>query len=131
MKFTPQDKLEYFIIKAFYHHFKEEGVYTLCASLFETAYDRYVHDFYYAWGYEVVAMPIENGIIHVEYYNNRTETFEKDIAPLWAPEECLYYTLVDMGMNSVAEQYGKYLGVERGYRRPWTYEWDINWLARY
>ena len=42
-----------------------------------------------------------------------------------------FYTHMDMGMNSVAEQYGKYLGVERGYRRPWTYEWDINWLARY
>lgn len=129
MKFTPQTELEYFIIKAFYHRFNEDGIYNLCASLFEAAYDSYIRDFYYAWGYEVTSMPIENGVIHVEYYNSRTEDFEKDIAPLWEPEECIYYTLHDMGMD--AQKYEKYLGVDRGYRRPWQYKWDINWLARY
>jgi hypothetical protein len=130
MKFTPQDKLEYFIIKAFYHRFNENGVCCLQGSLFETAYDRYVHDFYAALGCEITNMSIENGNIHIEYYKHRTESFEKDTAPLWEPEECLYYTLIDMGMNSVAEQYVKHF-VDRGLIHSWDYKWDINWLARY
>ena len=130
--FKVKNALEILIIRAFLSYLdRGYGVLPLGNSIFAVAYEIYVRDFYDNIDCDVTCITVRDRHLYVDYRNNVAECYDGDYTPLWTPEECLYYTLIDMGMNSVAEQYGKYLGVERGYRRPWTYEWDINWLARY
>ena len=36
-----------------------------------------------------------------------------------------------MGMNETAKQYEKFIGIDRSYRRPWKYYWDVDWRLKH
>lgn len=128
--FKPKNALEHFITRAFYPFFDPYGVLPLGNNIFASAYNQYVRDFYNAWDYNVIEIYIDTGRLYVDYYNNNAECYDGDYAPLWSPEECIYYTLMDMGMNNIAKRYKKYVGEDRSYRRPWKYYWDVDWRIK-
>lgn len=129
--FTPRNELEYFIVKAFYPYFDPYGVLPLGNSIFASAYNQYVRDFYKALDYDVIEIYMEHSHFYVDYFNNNAECYDGDYAPMWSPEECIYYTLMDMGMNETAKQYEKFIGIDRSYRRPWKYYWDVDWRLKH
>ena len=101
--FIPRNKLEHFIVRAFYPYFDPDGVLPLNNSIFASAYNQYVHDFYNALDYDVIEIYMEEFHLYVDYFNNNAECYDGDYAPMWSPEECIYYTLMDMGMNETAK----------------------------
>ena len=128
--FTAQNELEYFIVKDFNHRFNTHGILSLTNSVFASAYEWYLRDFYYRMGCDVTDITLQAGYLHIQYYDYRSEDYKEDIPPLWSPNECIYYTLMDMGMNNTAKPYERYIGVDYKNRRPWQYKWEINWLNR-
>lgn len=129
--FKPHNKLEHFIVRAFYPYFNPYGVLPLGNSIFASAYNQYVRDFYNALDYDVINISVENGNLYVNYYNNIAECYDGDYSPMWSPEECIYYTLMDMGMHKTAKKYKKFVGIDRSFRRPWKYYWDIDWRVNH
>lgn len=52
------------------------------------------------------------------------------ILPLWTPEECLYYTLLSIGLVNEGNKYKEFLGKDRKYRQPWKYYWKVDWNVK-
>ena len=125
--FKPKNTLEHFIVRAFYPYFTPYGVLPLGNSIFASAYNQYIKDFYNSIDCDVTNIGVETGNLYVDYYNNHAECYDGDYSPIWTPEECIYYTLMDMGMNETAKPYEKYVGKDRAYKKPWKYYWDIDW----
>lgn len=42
-------------------------------------------------------------------------------------EECLYYTLLSVGLVNEGVKYKEFVGKDRKYRQPWRYYWKIDW----
>ena len=42
-------------------------------------------------------------------------------------DQCLYYTLISVGLINEGSKYREFVGVDRKYRRPWKYYCDIDW----
>lgn len=127
MKYQPKNALEIFVIRAFIQYFDNNGVLPLCHSIFAVPYNIYVRDFYRVFDYDVTDITVQDGHLYVDYYNNNAECYDGDTAPLWTPEECLYYTLLSVGLHNEGSEYGKFVGADRQYRRPWKYYWKIDW----
>lgn len=125
--FKPKNPLELLTIRAFLQYFDCRGVLPLGNSIFAVAYEIYVRDFYHKWDYDVTCITVQDGHLYVDYYNNIAECYDGDTALLWTPEECLYYTLLSVGLINEGSKYGEFVGVDRKYRRPWKYYWDIDW----
>ncbi|MBN2932829.1 MAG: hypothetical protein JTJ30_12720 [Catenibacterium mitsuokai] len=127
MSYKPKNPLELLIIRAFMQYFDSSGVLPLGNSIFAVAYEIYVRDFYDTFDYDVTCLSVENGHMYVDYYNNHAECYDGDTAPLWTPEECLYYTLMSVGLTREGGKYENFIGVDRKYRKPWKYYWKIDW----
>lgn len=125
--FEPKNALEIFIVRAFMQYFDYNGVLPLGNSIFAIPYNLYIRDFYNAVDYNVVAISVQDGHIYVDYYMNRPECYDGDGAPLWTPEECLYYTLLSVGLVKEGNKYKKFVGKDREYGRPWKYYWEVDW----
>ena len=108
-------------------YFDCNGVLPLGNSIFAVPYSLYIRDFYNAVDYNVVAISVQGGHIYVDYYMNRPECYDGDGAPLWTPEECLYYTLLSVGLVKEGNKYKKFVGKDREYGRPWKYYWEVDW----
>nr|DAJ28647.1 MAG TPA: hypothetical protein [Caudoviricetes sp.] len=124
--FKPQNALEIFVIRAFMQYFDYCGVLPLDNSIFAVPYCIYVRDFYNAVDYDVTGISIQNGHMHVDYYMNGPECYDGDTAPLWTPEECLYYTLLSVGLINEGNKYKEFLGKDREYGKPWKYYWKVD-----
>lgn len=127
MSYKPKNALEIFITRAFMQYFDSDGILQLGNSIFAVPYNIYVRDFYSAWNYDVTDITVQDDYLYVDYYNNNAECYDGDTAPLWTPEECLYYTLLSVGLHNEGSKYGKFVGADRKYRRPWKYYWTIDW----
>lgn len=127
MKYQPKNALEIFVIRAFIQYFDNNGVLPLYRSIFAVPYNIYVRDFYRVFDYDVTDITVQDGHLYVDYYNNNAECYDSDTAPLWTPEECLYYTLMSVGLHNEGSEYGKFVGADRKHRRPWRYYWKIDW----
>ena len=125
--FEPKNALEIFIVRAFMQYFDYNGVLPLGNSIFAVPYNLYIRDFYNVVDYNVVAISVQGGHIYVDYYMNRPECYDGDRAPLWTPEECLYYTLLSVGLVKEGNKYKKFVGKDREYGRPWKYYWEVDW----
>jgi hypothetical protein len=125
--FEPKNALEIFIVRAFMQYFDCNGVLPLGNSIFAVPYNLYIRDFYNAVDYNVVAISVQGGHIYVDYYMNRPECYDGDGTPLWTPEECLYYTLLSVGLVKEGNKYKKFVGKDREYGRPWKYYWEVDW----
>lgn len=125
--FEPKNALEIFIVRAFMQYFDCNGVLPLGNSIFAVPYNLYIRDFYNAVDYNVVAISVQDGHIYVDYYMNRPECYDGDGAPLWTPEECLYYTLLSVGLVKEGNKYKKFVGKDREYGRPWKCYWEVDW----
>ena len=125
--FKPANSLEILTIRAFMQYFDYDGVKPLGDSIFAVAYEIYIREFYNAFDYDVTYISVQGGHLYVDYYNNRAECYDGDIAPLWTPEECLYYTLASVGLVNEASKYKSFVGRTRRYRQPWRYYWKIDW----
>lgn len=130
--FKPKNALEILTVRAFLSYLdKGYGVLPLGNSIFAIPYNIYVRDFYRVFDYDVTDITVQDGHLYVDYYNNNAECYDGDTAPLWTPEECLYYTLLSVGLHNEGSEYGKFVGADRQYRRPWKYYWEIDWGGKH
>lgn len=125
--FKPKNALEIFIVRAFMQYFDCNGVLPLGDSIFAVPYNLYVRDFYKVFDYDITDITVQGGHMYVDYYNNNAECYDGDTAPLWTPEECLYYTLLSVGLYDEGQEYGQFVGADRKYRSPWKYYWKVDW----
>lgn len=122
--FKPTQIYETKIIESFYIHIKYWGVQLDISSLYWDAYSKYIHDFYEKLDYSVNYISIKDGVVYVDYYNNRAECYDGDTAPLWTKAECVYYTMQSLGLASKVEHLRKYLFMNDNNRRPWQFYWS-------
>lgn len=125
--FKLTNPLELLTIRAFMQYFDYDGVLPLRHSIFAVAYEIYVRDFYHEIDCDVTHISVKNGHLYVNYRNNHAECYDADIAPLWTPEECLYYTLASVGLINEASKYKQFVGKNHEYGKPWKYYWKIDW----
>ena len=129
--FKPTNALEILTIRAFLSYLdKGYGILPLGNSIFAVAYEIYVRDFYNEVDCDVTHILIRNGHIYVNYRNNLAECYDGDTAPLWTPEECLYYTLLSIGLVNEGNKYKEFLGKDREYGKPWKYYWKVDWNVK-
>lgn len=126
--FKPKNALEILTVRAFLSYLdKGGGILPLGNSIFAVAYEIYVRDFYHSLDYDVTYITVQDGHLYVDYYNNRAECYDGDTAPLWTPEECLYYTFLSVGLVKEGNKYKKFVGKDRKYSSPWKFRWEIDW----
>lgn len=129
--FQPKNVLEILTIRAFLSYLdKGYGILPLGNSIFAVAYEIYVRDFYDTFDYDVTCISVKNGHMYVDYLNNIAECYDGDRAPLWTPEECLYYTLLSVGLINEGNKYKEFVGQDREYGKPWKYYWKVDWNVK-
>lgn len=129
--FQPKNELEILTIRAFLSYLdKGYGILPLGNSIFAVAYEIYVRDFYDTFDYDVTCISVKNGHIYVDYRNNIAECYDGDRAPLWTPEECLYYTLLSVGLINEGNKYKEFVDKDREYGKPWKYYWKVDWNVK-
>ena len=126
--FKPKNALEILTVRAFLSYLdKGYGILPLGNSIFAVAYEIYVRDFYDNIDCEVTCITVQDRHLYVDYRNNIAECYDGDDTPLWTPEECLYYTLVSVGLIHEAQKYKSSVGKDREYTSPWNYRWEVDW----
>lgn len=129
--FQPTNALEILTIRAFLSYLdRGYGILPLGNSIFAVAYEIYVRDFYNNIDCDVTCITVNNRHLYVDYRNNVAECYDGDYTPLWTPEECLYYTLLLVGLVNEGNKYKEFVGKDRKYSQPWRYYWKIDWNVK-
>lgn len=129
--FKPKNALEILTVRAFLSYLdRGYGILPLGNSIFAVAYAIYVRNFYSKNDCDITCIYVENGHLYVDYYNNCAECYDGDNSPLWTPEECLYYTFLSVGLVNEARKYEEFIGKDREFRKPWRYNWKIDWNVK-
>lgn len=129
--FKPKNALEILIVRAFLSYLdKGYGVLPLGNSIFAVAYEIYVRDFYEDIDCDVTCITVKDRHLYVDYRNDIAECYDGNYTPLWTPEECLYYTLLSVGLINEAQKYKSAVDKDREYDNPWKYYWKIDWNVK-